>query len=508
MSKRKAPEAIENSLTKIIKRDNLGKAKKYLEGTTTTPYQRLLEQLKKDQKLGKGDHVLHWFRNDLRIHDNKALYKASKFANSIGKPLITVYIFSQKDFDRHYIGDLKIDLILRNLLNLQKKLKKLKIPLIIDSIPDIKYLLKIDEIFSKYKVVKMFANFEYEIHELNRDNAIAQKHNFELLHDQCIVEPELIKSKTGSAFKVFKLWYNEWCKFIYNKDSKLKLEADPIPNKEYVEVEENNIDIKKIGLERGKLMKSLYTDDEEEVLDKLDSFIKSDLEDYETEKDFPITSKSSSLSPYINIGLISTRTIVSRTLNNYDSKNSKSSSTAFIREVAWRDFYRHKIVEFPHVVMNRPFNLKTENLSWNNDPELFDKWCKGETGFPIVDLTMKKLNKEGYINNRCRMIVSNLLVKNLHVDWRYGEQYFMSKLIDADFASNNGGWGFVSSTGVNCQPFFRVFNPLLQQKNFDHDYEFVKKWIPDFDQDNYIEPIVDYKTSKEEFIENFRGNVQ
>jgi len=129
--------------------------------------------------------------------------------------------------------------------------------------------------------------------------------------------------------------------------------------------------------------------------------------------------------------------------------------------------------------MHKPFKYEYTNIEWEYDDDLFDKWCKGQTGFPIVDAAMRQLNHMGYMHNRCRMIVASFLAKDLLIDWRMGERYFMEHLIDGDFASNNGGWGFSASTGVDPQPYFRIFNPLLQSEKFDAQGEYIRKWVPE-----------------------------
>lgn len=194
---------------------------------------------------------------------------------------------------------------------------------------------------------------------------------------------------------------------------------------------------------------------------------------------------------------------------NKDIKKNNSLET-FIKEVAWRDFYKHAISYWPFLSMDLPFKFETLNIKWENDVFLFEKWCYGETGIPIVDAIMLKMLKTGYINNRSRMITASFLAKNLLIDWRWGERWFRKHLIDYDTASNVGGWGFCASTGIDCQPYFRVFNMKLQSEKYDPEGKFIRHWLEndENDSDNVHEPkpnaIVDLRDSRERVLERFR----
>ena len=238
-------------------------------------------------------------------------------------------------------------------------------------------------------------------------------------------------------------------------------------------------------------------------------------------------SSTSHLSCYITSGLISTRAVVNRGFHeNGDSLMRKdirqnNSMENFIKEVAWRDFYKHVACNWPYMSMEIAIKFETMDIKWVNDEEMFRKWCMGETGLPIVDAIMRKLLYTGYINNRSRMIVASFLSKNLLVDWRWGERWFRKHLMDADLTSNSGGWGFCSSTGIDAQPYFRIFNMKLQSEKYDPKGAFVKEWIPELRNINdvkilreglanqpsvngYPKPIVDLKESREKALETYR----
>ncbi|RKP17893.1 DNA photolyase, FAD-binding/Cryptochrome, partial [Rozella allomycis CSF55] len=206
-----------------------------------------------------------------------------------------------------------------------------------------------------------------------------------------------------------------------------------------------------------------------------------------------------------------------------DSGNE--GAVTWISELCWREFYRHVLFHYPRVCMYQPFKLETKNIKWRDDPEGFEKWCKGETGYPIVDAGMRQLNKTGWMHNRSRMIAAMFLTKDLLIDWRKGEKYFMENLIDGDFASNNGGWQWSASTGTDSQPYFRVFNPLLQSQKNDPDGVFIKKWVPElkglnkkqihcpkdclgaseFKKLNYPLPLVDHDMARKRAIDAFKN---
>jgi len=174
-----------------------------------------------------------------------------------------------------------------------------------------------------------------------------------------------------------------------------------------------------------------------------------------------------------------------------------------IGELYWRDFFYHVAYSFPHVFGNA-FHKKYDGIAWQKDRKLFNAWCKGKTGFPIVDAGMRQLNSTGFMHNRVRMIAASFLVKDFHIDWRWGEKYFAQKLIDYDPAVNNGNWQWAASTGCDAQPYFRIFNPYSQTDKFDKDKKYIKKWVPEFDTKKYVEPIVEHKYARERCLSTYK----
>ncbi|MEZ5334801.1 MAG: deoxyribodipyrimidine photo-lyase [Methanolobus sp.] len=198
-----------------------------------------------------------------------------------------------------------------------------------------------------------------------------------------------------------------------------------------------------------------------------------DFANYDNERDYPSIKGTTGLSAHNKLGTISIREFYHYVRNELDEGHT------LINELHWRDFFTHLAVAYPYV-FNHAFKKKFDELSWLNDKELFDAWCNGKTGFPIVDAGMRELNTTGYMHNRVRMIVASFLVKDLHIEWKWGERYFASKLVDYDPCVNNGNWQWAASTGADSQPYFRIFNPWTQQKKFDPDCIYIKEWIPEF----------------------------
>lgn len=214
----------------------------------------------------------------------------------------------------------------------------------------------------------------------------------------------------------------------------------------------------------------------------MSKFINDRVDKYADTRNLPAANSTAVVSVHLSSGTLSARTaVVAAQAANSTKKldGGKKGIVGWISEVAWRDFYKHVLAHWPYVCMNKPFKPEYTNIEWEYNDDLFEKWTKGQTGYPFVDAAMRQLNHTGYMHNRARMVVASFLAKDLLIDWRMGERYFMEHLIDGDFASNNGGWGFSASTGVDPQPYFRIFNPILQSEKFDADGEYIRKWIPE-----------------------------
>ena len=213
---------------------------------------------------------------------------------------------------------------------------------------------------------------------------------------------------------------------------------------------------------------------------------------YGKQRDFPGIRGTSRLGIHLRFGTISIRQLASK---------AKGLSETYLNELIWRDFYHMILWHFPKVGNGDSFKPAYNNIEWRIDNGEFEKWCSGQTGYPIVDAGMREINETGFMHNRVRMIVASFLCKHLLLDWRLGEAYFAEKLLDYDLAANNGGWQWASGSGCDAAPYFRIFNPYLQTKKFDPDLTYIKKWVPEFQEFNYPRPIVDYDFARKRCLE-------
>ncbi|KAL2802232.1 DNA photolyase, FAD-binding/Cryptochrome [Aspergillus granulosus] len=485
--------------------------------------------------------VVHWFKTDLRIHDNRALQAANNLAREAKIPLITLYILSPQDLTAHLISPARVDLILRSLAQLQRDLSELDIPLYIEtqsnrsSIPS-----RIVDLCHEWGANHLFANIEYEVDELRReaslvrlcaDNGIA----FETKHDTCVVPPGSLTSQTGKQYAVYTHWFRAWVAFLDRNPDILsageEIGSNPgharrlFPNLFDCPVPEAPKE-KKLDLGMAARMRNLYPAGEHEGQRRLDTFLAEKGKGYDEERNFLAWESTSILSPYFTSGLLSTRTAViqARKVNGNRIAGGEVGYISWISEVAWRDFYRHVLVHWPFICMNKCFKPAYTNLDWSYNEDHFTAWAAGQTGYPIVDAAMRQLNQIGWMHNRARMIVSSFLSKDLLIDWRRGERYFMEHLVDGDFASNHGGWGFGSSTGVDPQPYFRIFNPLRQSERFDPDGEYIRRWVEELRdvegdavhapyergaedvarRNGYPEPIVKHEEARDRALKRFK----
>ena len=219
---------------------------------------------------------------------------------------------------------------------------------------------------------------------------------------------------------------------------------------------------------------------------------------YNETRDIPSVKGTSRLGIHFRFGTISIRE---------KARNAQQLNETFLNELIWRDFYAQILDEYPHVA-NRSFRPKYDYIPWRNNEEDFRKWCEGKTGFPIVDAGMRELNATGYMHNRVRMITASFLTKHLLIDWRWGEAYFARKLLDFDLASNNGGWQWAAGSGTDAAPYFRVFNPYTQQQKFDKQFEYIKRWVPEFGTPRYPEPMVDHKIARERCLAAYKSGLE
>ncbi len=484
---------------------------------------------------------LIWFRHDLRIHDNTALWHATQLGNTTA-----LIILSPEQWRIHHDAPIKIDFYLRQIKQLKQRLESLNIPLIIQIIPLWKDITQnILKFCHDLNITNVHANIECGVNELNRDFQIQkilnQQHkDFILHHDRSIFPVGSIRNKSNQPYQVF----GSFKKYCYEQFSISLPHCYPRPEiQPSVTLEKldnlNNLDsLDHLGIPNNSNIPTLtelsFKDDMNHLLvhypvgekyahELLDQFIEDKVQNYQTERDFPHVEGTSQLSAYLNIGILSIRqclTALFRNQHSYFHLDNTGQQT-WLDELLWREFYQHILFDFPHVSKHLPFKQASQKLQWRDAPEDLKAWQIGKTGIPIVDAGIRQLIQTGWMHNRVRMIVAMFLTKNLLIDWRLGEQWFMQHLIDGDLAANNGGWQWCASTGTDSVPYFRIFNPVSQSQKFDAQGDYIRKWVSElahldaktihepYAQNldlelNYPKPIVNLKLSRIRAIEAFK----
>ena len=247
------------------------------------------------------------------------------------------------------------------------------------------------------------------------------------------------------------------------------------------ECQGESIEWQSIEVDYPKRSSADWLGNEDAVLHQLRQFCDDKLSEYGVNRDYPARNGTSLLSPFLALGVVTIRQCLAviQDVMGYIPSDESEPGFIWLNELIWREFYQHLLVAYPRVCMNKGFKPETDKICWPNNPTNFQTWCEGRTGYPIVDAAMRCLKQTGWMHNRLRMIVASFLTKDLHIDWRWGERYFMQNLIDGELAANNGGWQWAASTGADAVPYFRIFNPTTQGEKFDETGEFIKRWLPE-----------------------------
>ena len=423
---------------------------------------------------------IFWFRRDLRLEDNAGLYQAL----CSGKPVLPIFIFDEKilsKLENKY--DKRVDFIHRTLTELRSELRKLGSDLLVFHGTPLEVYEKLT---SDYAVKAVFTNHDYEPYAKERDRQIAELLNedgasFQTFKDQCIFEKDEVLKDDGKPYTVYTPYSKKWkakLNAFYLKSyptekyfsNFLKFQADSFPSLEEMGFEKTDVSIPSADFEL--------------------SIIKN----YHNTRDIPSVQGTSRLSVHLRFGTISIRKL---------AKLALETNEKFLNELIWRDFYMMILWHFPHV-LGGAFRPAYDKIEWEHNEQHFEAWCKGETGYAIVDAGMRELNETGFMHNRVRMIVASFLTKHLLLDWRWGEAYFAEKLLDFELSSNNGGWQWASGSGCDAAPYFRVFNPYLQTEKFDPQLRYIQKWVPEFQELTYPQPIVDHKFARQRAIDRYQ----
>lgn len=469
-------------------------------------------------------HYLMWFRRDLRLHDNTALAALCERANADNAQVSAIFFLTPEQWQAHDTSLAQIDHIARTLPILAQDLQtQLNIALTVQVCPSFTECVDtLRALCEANNIHCIMANHEYEGNEIDRDEQLIKqlsKTDIEFVrsHDQCILPPKTITTNDDSMYQVFTPFYNKWRHTLdisslqiheaiaVNNHSKTTLKASKdsatISNdierlaretvSSYQKTWQDIHSLKHIDMAiQLDHACSAYPAGEDAARQRLEAFIADDIGNYDISRDVPSLQATSQLSAYLTIGAISPRlcylqaTKALETLQDDVSDTFNSSDNndinRWISELAWRDFYRHVLVDKPTLIRHQAYKHEIDvKINWSYNPDDFEAWCTGMTGVPLVDAAMRCLNATGFMHNRLRMVTAMFLTKDLLIDWRLGERYFMQQLIDGDFASNNGGWQWSASTGTDAAPYFRIMNPFSQAKTHDADGLFIKTWLPE-----------------------------
>jgi len=419
--------------------------------------------------------AIHWFRRDLRFDDNTALYHALE-----GElPVLPVFIFDTNILSELPPDDARVTFIHLQLQNIDQQLRKrgsgIKV-LIGDPVNIWK------ELVSKYPVGAVYYNRDYEPYAKERDKTVTQILNDHRIavhecKDQVIFEKDEAIKDDGNPYTVFTPYKRKWLERF--KHAKPKINISPGWSNFYNH-QSPFPPIDKVGFRKSEI----------EVKD----YNLAQLPGYPKVRNFPAEDGTTHLGPHLRFGTVSIRRIIHALI---------PEDEVFLSELIWREFFMQFLDNFPRTVKEN-FKPRYNGIRWRNDENEFENWQQGKTGFPLVDAGMRQLIKTGTMHNRVRMVVAGFLCKHLLIDWRWGEAYFAKKLLDYELSSNNGNWQWAAGTGCDAAPYFRIFNPIEQQKKFDPDFKYIKKWIPEYGTNDYPEPIVDHKFARERALETYK----
>ncbi|UGV40828.1 deoxyribodipyrimidine photo-lyase [Methanococcoides orientis] len=472
--------------------------------------------------MSRFQRSLFVFRRDLRVDDNTALLSALEMSQEV----VPCFIFDPRlsDPSRKNFNSNAFQFLLESLDDLREQLEAVGGRLYFFSgLPED----VIGNLLENAGIDAIFMNHDYTPFSFKRDELIASlcnNRNVDLLqfHDCLLTEPGTVRTKQGTPYKVFTQFFRSASKWDVLTPSMLNGVSEDITDHFYtggLGAGEVYV-VSDVAFLKGSLPEKndqLFTHGgRSNGLSVLKSL--SEFSNYGRERDLPYVRGTTGLSAHNKLGTISIREFY------YSVLHELGRNHILISELYWRDFFTQLAFEFPEV-FRHAFKRKFDDLEWGNDRKLFEAWCSGNTGFPIVDAGMRQLNSTGYMHNRVRMIVASFLVKDLHIDWKWGERYFASKLVDYDPCVNNGNWQWAASTGADSQPYFRIFNPWRQQKKFDRDCEYIKEWVPELadvespdihklemggrlEVLNYPKPIVDHSKERQIALLMFKSASQ
>ena len=423
--------------------------------------------------------TLFWFRRDLRLNDNHALFEALKNNN-----VLPVFIFDKNILEKlESRNDKRVSFIFNEIQNLKTSFENQGSSLYISYDTPINTFKTIS---SKYLVDSIYFNHDYEPYALERDNTIIDFFKLKQIpaysfKDQVIFEKNEVVKSDGNPYTIFTPYMKKW-KEELNKQEITHFKSEKLLENLYKTKPFRSPTIQKIGF------KSVDFKAPSRIFDS------KKIKNYENTRNFPAIDGTSKLSIHLRFGTISIRDLI---------KTAQEPNESFLNELIWREFYMMILFHFPKVT-EQSFKPLYDHIEWINNEKHFELWRKGQTGYPIIDAGMRELNETGFMHNRVRMITASFLTKHLLIDWRWGEAYFAQKLLDYELSSNNGGWQWAASSGCDAVPYFRIFSPDLQTNRFDTNFEYIRKWVSEFKSDKYPQPIVEHTFARKRAIETYK----
>lgn len=426
--------------------------------------------------------TLFWFRRDLRLDDNAGLYCALKSDN----PVLCLFIFDKLILSQlEDNNDARVTFIYQTIEELHKALHKHGSTLLVlydEPATAWKKLL------TQYNIASVYTNRDYEPYAKARDTKIAnllKEKNipFNIYKDQVIFDKDEVIKNDGQPYTVYTPYQRKW--YTTLKPFYLK----PYPVKKYLRNLHQTPPAPMPGLKTIGFVKNDRSFPGKQYEDTISH--------YAEKRNFPAIKGTSHIGLHLRFGTISIREAA--------GKAYSAQEKTWLNELIWREFYMMVLDHFPHTA-NQAFKPAYDNIHWENNEDQFKAWCKGETGYPLVDAGMRELNATGFMHNRIRMVAASFLSKDLLIDWRWGERYFARKLLDYEMASNIGGWQWAAGSGTDAAPYFRIFNPASQMKKFDPELKYIKKWVPEYaDFGKYPKPIIDHAFARERCLKAFKA---
>lgn len=420
-----------------------------------------------------------WFRRDLRLTDNVGLKSALESKNSVQ----CIFIFDSNILEDLAKNDARTTFIHQKLSEIDQILQKNGSSLRVE-IGDPNDIW--NRILQEKNTGDLYFNHDYEPYAISRDKtikALFEKSDRKVFSfkDQVIFEAFEICKDDGKPYTVYTPYKKKWLS-RFNGPDPATISEELL--QQFAKNQYTFPTLQEIGFEPSSI--------------KVKAFSLKDLKTYHENRDFPARDKTSYLSPHLRFGTIGIRELISQV---------KNQNETFLSELIWREFFMQILYHFPKVV-HQSFREKYDAIEWRNDLQEFELWKTGQTGYPMVDAGMRQLNETGYMHNRVRMVVASFLCKHLLIDWRWGEAYFAEKLLDYDLSANNGNWQWAAGTGCDAAPYFRVFNPTSQLEKFDPKLIYIRKWVKDFDELTYPQPMVDHKMARERAISTYKKGIE